>query len=358
MLIIRKYLAGGVIKVFSIALFAVVSIYLVVDFFEKIDDFIEAGVPVSRALLFFLLRIPFVMGQVTPVAVLLAVVIFLGLMARNNELVALRSCGVSTYSLVAPLLIGGFAFSILLFFFAEVVVPITMFKANHIWNVEVKKRIGSFREKNVWMKGHRSIYHIDYFNPVDETISGVSLSFFNSQFNLLKRVDAKTGVYKDGEWILTDCFEQSRLADGTYEMTFPETLNLKIDLSPENLKSIVKKSDEMSFKELADYIQKIEAEGYDATPYVVDRQAKVAFPFVCLVMTMVACAIALHKKKGEGLALGIAYGIGAAFLYWIVYSFCLSMGHNGSMNPLSSAWLSNILFVAFSSLMLVHVEHV
>ena len=199
MLIIRKYLAGGVIKVFSIALCAVVSIYLVVDFFEKIDDFIEAGVPVSRALFFFLLRIPFVMGQVTPVALLLAVVIFLGLMARNNELVALRSCGVSTYSLVAPLLIGGLAFSILLFFFAEVVVPITMLKANHIWNVEVKKRIASFREKNVWVKGHRSIYHIDYFNPIDETISGVSLSFFNSQFNLLKRVDAKTGAYKDGE---------------------------------------------------------------------------------------------------------------------------------------------------------------
>jgi lipopolysaccharide export system permease protein len=279
-------------------------------------------------------------------------------MARNNEIVALRSCGVSTYSLVAPLLVGGFAFSVLLFFFSEVVVPITMFKANHIWNVEVKKRIASFREKNVWIKGHRSIYHIDYFNPVDETISGVSLSFFNREFNLIKRVDAKTGIYKDGEWILKDCFEQIRLENGTYEMTFPETLKLKIDLSPESLKSIVKKSDEMSFKELAEYIRKIEAEGYDPTPYVVDRQAKVAFPFVCLVMTMVACAIALHKKKGEGLAMGIAFGIGSAFLYWIVYSFCLSMGHNGSITPLLAAWLTNALFVAFSSLMLVHVENV
>ena len=358
MLIIRKYLAGGVMKIFLIALCAVVSIYLVVDFFEKIDDFMEAGVPFSHALLFFLLRIPFVMGQVTPVAVLLAVVIFLGLMARNNEIVALRSCGVSTYSLIGPLLFGGLAFSLALFFFAEVIVPITMFKANHIWNVEVKKRIASFREKNVWIKGHLSIYHIDYFNPVDETISGVSLNFFDTGFNLVKRVDARTGVHKDGEWILTDCFQQRRLADGSYDVTFPERLELKIDLSPESLKSIVKKSDEMSFKELAEYIQKIKAEGYNATPYIVDRQAKVAFPFVCLVMTMVACTIALHKKKGEGLAMGITLGIGAAFLYWILYSFCLSMGHNGSMNPLAAAWLTNIVFLAFSSLLLVRVEHV
>jgi lipopolysaccharide export system permease protein len=357
-LIIRKYLAGGVIKIFLIALCAVVSIYLVVDFFEKIDDFIEAGVPVSRAFLFFLLRIPFVVSQVTPVAVLLAVVIFLGLMARNNEIVALRSCGVSSYSLVGPLIVGGLAFSILLFFFAEVVVPLTMAKANRIWNVDVKKRIASFHEKNVWIKGHRSIFHIDYFNPIDETIAGVSLNFFDGEFNLIKRVDARSGAYREDEWILTECFEQKRLADGTYEVAFPERLKLNIDMTPESLKSIVKKSEEMSFKELTEYIRKVKAEGYNATPYVVDRQAKMAFPFVCLVMTLVGCAIALHKKSGEGLAMGITMGIGSAFLYWIIYSFCLSMGHNGSINPLAAAWLTNILFLAFSFLLLVRVEHV
>jgi len=358
MLIIRKYLVGGVIRIFSIALCAVVSIYLVVDFFEKIDDFIEAGVPVSRAFLFFLLRIPFVTGQVTPVAVLLAVIIFLSLMVRNNELVALRSSGVSTYSLVAPLLVVGLTFSILLFFFAEIVVPMTMLKSNHIWNVEVKKRIASFREKDVWMKGPRSIYHIEYFNPFGETISGVSFSFFNGQFKLVKRIDAKKGIYRNGEWILTDCFEQIRLTDGTYQGTFPATLRLKIDLSPEGLKSVVKKSGEMSFNELVAYIQKIKAEGYDATPYMVDRHAKVAFPFVCFVMTMVGAAIALYKKQGEGFAMGITYGIGASFLYWIMYSFFLSMGYNGSLHPLLSAWLVNIVFISFGFLMLLHVDHV
>jgi lipopolysaccharide export system permease protein len=321
---------------------------MVVDFFEKIDDFLEAGIPASRTLAFFVLSGPFVIAQVTPVAVLLAVLIVLGLMARNNELVVLQSSGVSTRYLLLPLFGLGLACSLALFFLGEVGLPVTMARANQIWNVEVRKQIASFRQQNIWIKGHRAIYHVAYFNPVDETISGVSFNFFDEQFNVAKRIDAHKGIYRDGEWILRDCLEQIRLKDGTHQVTYPSELTLKIDLAPENLKTVVKKSEEMSFSELSTYIQRVEDEGYDATPYKVDWQAKVAFPLVCLVMAIVGTAIGLRKKRGEGIAASIAYGTGVAFCYWVVHSFCISLGRAGTLSPILAAWLTNILFISIA----------
>ena len=354
--IIHKYLIRESLKAFAIVLTAAVCIYLVVDFFEKIDDFLESRVPISEAFYFFILRLPLIISQVTPVGVLLAVLVVFGLMSRNNELVAMHSSGISIYYILKPLLVLGGIFSLLLFFFAEIVVPITMAKANYIWKVKVDKQVATFKQKDIWIKGNRAIYHIAYFNPVDKSISGLAFNYFDDKFNIARRIDAKKGVYKNDKWLLHDCVEQIQLKDGSYRVSYPNQLLLEIDFTPEDLNTVIKKSEEMSFNELSTYINKVKDEGYDATPYQVDWQAKLAFPFVCMVMTVMGTAIAMRNRKGEGIALGIAYGIGLAFCYWVLYGLCLSLGYNGLLPPFIAAWLTNTIFGIIGTVMLVHVD--
>ena len=345
MQIIQKYVIQEVLKTFAIVLTVSVVIYLIVDFFEKIDNFFEAGVPMSQALSFFILRIPLIVSQVAPVGVLMAVLIVLGLMARSNELLALQSGGISKLYLLIPLQIIGLVFSLFVFFLAQILVPITMAQANRIWKVEVHKQISTFKQKDIWIKGSNAIYHIGYFNPGDETISGITLNFFDDDFNLARRIDAKKGFYRKGKWIFRDCVEQIRLKNTTYDIRYTDRCDAEIDLVPEDLKKVVKQSDEMSLRELSDYIKKIKHEGYDPTPYQVDWHAKLAFPAICLVMTVIGSAIALRNPKQEGIAMGIAYGIGISFCYWIIHAFCLSLGHSGIMQPFLAAWITNIIFV-------------
>ncbi len=116
MSIIYKYLAIQIAKYFGMMLAMVVGIYVAVDFFERIDDFMEAKLPLSKALTFFFLKIPFIIAQILPVCILLAVLVVFGLMVRNNEIVALKSSGVSIFYLLKPVLVIGLIFSILLFF--------------------------------------------------------------------------------------------------------------------------------------------------------------------------------------------------------------------------------------------------
>ena len=358
MLIINKYLTQEILKYFALILAMVIGIYVAVDFFEKIDDFMEAGLPFSKVLSFFIFKIPFIVAQIMPVGILLAILVMLGLMNKNNEIIALKSSGVSTYFLLRPVLVIGSLASLILFLLSELIVPVTVGRANTIWNREVHQEVAvSSDEKNIWIKGNRTITHIKYYHSREQSIHGITLNVFGRDFRMTRRVDAKRGVYQQGEWRLYDIMEQTLdQKDGKYRVTFYEDRLEPLEFMPEDLKRVIKRSEEMSFKELWHYINKVEDEGYDATILRVDLNAKFAFPLVCLVFSLVGVGIALRGRIKEGLPVNIAFGIGIAFLYWIFYSFCVSLGYGEMLPPWVAVWTANFIFLCFGIFLLLHAD--
>lgn len=358
MYILHKYLIKNVIKHFSIITALVVGIYLVVDFFEKIDKFMEAGAPLSAALWFFLYKTPFIIAQTLPVGIMLSVLVTLGLMGRHNELIALRSSGIGIYTLFKPMAAVGLASGILLFFLSEVVVPISMSEANSFYLKEVKKVSAvATRENNIWIKGNRIIAHIQHYNPLDRRVFGVTIHQFDEQFKLIRRLDASRGFFQDGTWVLENIMEQVIDRDtNAFNVTFSDRQAESVKLLPEDLKRVAKKSEEMGFEELRNYISTIEAEGYDAGKYRVDLHAKAALPFVCLIMCMVGSGIAVRKSVKEGLPIVLAYGIGLVFVYWVVFSLCLSLGYGGMLPPVVAAWLANLAFSCLGGILLLNAD--
>jgi lipopolysaccharide export system permease protein len=143
---------------------------------------------------------------------------------------------------------------------------------------------------------------------------------------------------------------------GAYEVKFHDLVEEQLDFSPEDLQRVAKKSEEMSFKELLAYIRDIEAEGYDATPYRVDFHAKFALPVTCLIVALIGAGITLKRTSRYGLSVNIVLGIGVVFLYWIVHSFCMSLGYGGVLPPLIAAWASNFIFACLAGFSLLNAE--
>ena len=358
MSIIYKYLSREILKNFGVILVAVICIYIAVDFFEKIDDFMEAGLPFSRAVTFFIYNTPFIVAQIMPVGLFLAILVVFGLMSKNNEIIALKSSGVSIYALLWPVISLGLMFTILLFFLTEVIVPISTSKANEIWLREVRKEMAiTTREKNVWIKGNRAITHIRFYDAANRTLHGISLNRFDEDFNLVRRVDAKKAVFQKGKWVLNDSMVQTyEEKTGKYRIEFHDERVEDLDFIPADLKRVMRKSQEMSFKELMGYIKKVEKEGYDATSYRVDLQAKIAFPFVCIVLCLVGTGLSFRERINEGLPVVVAYGLGIVFLYWIFHSFCVSLGYGEMLPPLIAVWTANIIAACAGVLILLYVE--
>ena len=358
MTIIYKYITIQISKYFSIVLAFVVGIYLAVDFFEKVDDFMEAGIPVFKMLYFFTLEIPFIVAQIIPICILMSVLIVFSLMARNNEIVALKSSGIKISYLFKPVFIIGCLASIVLFILTDSIVPITMSRFNEIWLKDVRKESTMItKEKNIWIKGDRRITNIKFFNPKNKVIYGVTDYKFDKNFRLVRRIDAENGVFEEGKWLLNGIMEQDLdVKDGKYNITFHKDRVENLSFSPQDLNRVAKESDEMTFGELLSYIRKIEREGYDATIYKVDLDAKIAFPFICIIMCMIGTGLSTRGKMKEGMPVVIAYGIGTAFIYWIFYSFCLSLGYGEMLPPVVAAWTANIAFFCFGALTLLNAD--
>jgi len=318
--IINRYVILQIINVFWLVLAMVIGIYIAVDFLEKVDDFLEAGVGMARMAQFLFYETPFIVVQILPVAFLLAVLIVIGIMNKQNEMVALRSCGISVFHLLRPVAFLGCVFSLLQFGMSEFLVPLSMEEVNHIWTVEVRKSGAmTSREKNIWIRGNRSITYIKYYEPHEETIYGVTFHQFDEQFRLSRRLDAERANFDADGWVLRDVLEQRFYRDGRpTEMTHRDSVT------------------------------------EDA--YRVDYYAKFSFPFVCLIMSLVGIGIAIRARLKDGLAVSVVYGIGVAFLYWVFHSFCMSLGYGEILPAWIAAWAANLIFFCVGGLLLMNAE--
>jgi lipopolysaccharide export system permease protein len=359
MTILYRYVTREILIFFSIVLTAVISIYVAVDFIEKVDNFMEAGLPASRCAVYLLYKLPFIFVQMAPVGFLLSILAALGVMSKNNEVIALKSCGIGKNRLLKPTLILGFFFCGLLFVITETVIPVLMVNANQIWLQEVrKKNIYASKTNDIWMRAARQIVHIKQYSPEEKQISGITIHTFDDRFKLVDRVDAESGEFEKGRWQLYDAVEQIFDSDlaGDHRITLHDRLTADIDLNPDDLAQAAKRSDEMGLAELGRYIKKVEREGHGAVRYRVDYHSKIAAPFVFLFLSVLGTGIALRGKLREGIPLSITYGLGVAFLYWIFNSFCLSLGYAEMMPPMVAAWVANLVFLCASVFLLLNTN--
>ena len=357
--IIHRYLIKEFLKYFAIVQVAVICIFMAVDYLSRLDKFMEAGITLFRGLVFVSLKIPFMVVQLTPVCSILSVLIVFGIMNRHNEVTALRAGGAGIGHLLKPVIFTGLLFSVMLFTLAEGVVPLTQSAANRINQVEIRKRGEvTTRDTDIWLKGEGRITHIKFYDEARRLIQGVTLSFFNDAFRLVRRVDAREGVFQDGRWLLRGGIEQTLARDGVgYVIRSFDEQPEELDLSPGDLKTVVRSPEEMSMLELYHQIQRVESEGYDATRNRVDLFAKSAFPFVCLIMILLGTGLSVKGKvRGGTLSLSVAYGIGIAFCYWVFHSFCLSLGYGEMLPPILAAWITNVIFLGISAVTLINAE--
>ena len=355
MRIMDRYIMREVSRYFMRVLMTVTLIYMIADFFDRVDNLIESELSFAKAALVMLSRIP--LEHLIPVSVLLAVLVVFGLMGKHNELTALKTSGVSIYRcLRAPLMVG-IGVSIVMVLCTEMVLPILRSTANRYW-LEAGKQIQiNSRHQDVWLRGDGFIAHIRHFDPDRSMASNVNINFFDAHFRLVRRIEARRVDFKANQWSCYDTVEQIlNPTDGNATVVHHDRMDAPVYFQLDDLKQGVKPADEMGAIELAAYIRTVAAEGYDTTALRVDWQAKIAFPLVCILLAVMAAAIAGRPRRSQSLALVVVAGLGLAFCFWIVRSFSLALGYAAVLPPLLAAWIPIMIYAGTTAVFLIRAE--
>ncbi|MDR1487242.1 MAG: LptF/LptG family permease [Deltaproteobacteria bacterium] len=354
MSIISRYLAGLFFKHLALCLTGFLTLYIVVDFVEKISEFISQEIPLSAIMLYFVAQIPNVLILLAPVATLASVLITLVLLARNSEIVAFKGSGVSLFRLSRPLIFSALLLSVIIFLIGNLITPITSKIVNEIWEGRVRntRTLDSAQlVKDVWIKDVRLFEHFDTYDEAKSLAFGVTILLLDEELNLWRRLEGERGFFSPYGLRLFGVKEKVYLPQTDQR---PKSFQLNVSdevfmaghpIPPPGLgRHADQRTEEMNFYALAAAISNLEAEGFNPLRQLVDLNFKFSNPFISLIMVFVGIPIGFWREKGGSIALGLVLGLTLSFFYLVTQEISRTMGYAGFLPPFMAAWLPNCFF--------------
>jgi lipopolysaccharide export system permease protein len=344
--VINRYLAWQFLSLFVPILAGFVLLYIIIDLFDRLDSLLRFQATIDAAARYFLFKIPLMITQITPPAVITAVLLAFGMLGRRNEIIAMRAAGVSLAQTAVPIMVLAFAISVAALIWNETVVPYCSRRFEYVNNVEIRKRAvrGVLSDRAIWYHGADGFYNIDYVDRGQQSVYGLTIYRLDDRFRLRGVVTVPSAHWVDGRWDTTgamqydldgESFTTTPVAPGSF--TIAETLDdfLEVQREPE----------ELSFTELRDRIESLTRKGIDASHYLVDLYLKLALPFSSTVLALIAVPIGGRLRRHPSIAAIIGLGSAVGFCYWVVLGLSTSLGESGTLPPLIAAWAANGIYV-------------
>ena len=343
--ILDRYVSAGFLRIFGISLAVITGLYLTADFFEKIGSLLESGAPATTLLRYFLYKAPLLISRVVGFATLFSTLFCLGLLARAQEITAIRSSGVSVQRIALPLLMLSLLLSGLTFFWNETLVPIFSRNAQQIYRTEIKQKKQSslLGTRDIWIRGEASFINIDNFDARTNRLEGVTVFTMNRDFSLRSLIEIPSAQWRERNWHTDAAVEWELKEDG--KLTRRESIaNIPITETPEDLNLLARDAEEFSYFELQRQIGDMKTKGIDTTAIEVDLQTKLAVPLVSVLMVLLATPFAIKRQMSGNISLSFGVTMAIAFGYWVLTALCTSLGHSGALPALPAAWVPNIIF--------------
>jgi len=358
MKILRNYFLKEFIGPLFLTLAVLTFVMILGNLIKIADLIINKGVNIFNVSKLLLLMIPYLLTYTLPIAALTAVLLSLGRLSSDNEIISIRASGINMFTLILPLLVVGLILSLVLVVFNDRVIPYAHFATR------------------------KTIMDIGVKNPTAALEPGVFINSFEKYILFIYRIDknkltnvriyepqgedkpARTIVAKRGEFIALPekNMVKLKLMNGTSDEPDPENpsnfykLNFKTYFMTLNLSQmqgkdkIEKKPKDMTIQELKNEIKKIKKEGIDPAPLITEINEKISLAFSCFVLMLFGVPLAIITRRREkSINFGIAFLTVGVYYLMLLGSEALSL--EGLLNPRIAMWIPNIILGAIGGIL-------
>jgi LPS export ABC transporter permease LptG len=357
--LLDAYVGKAYLRVLALAFAGMLGIFYIGTFIDWSDNLFKGQATAVQLAQYMWYSSPQFIYYVLPLSALVATLVTIGLLTKSSELIVMRACGVSLYRTALPLLVMALLWSGLLFGLEESVLAASNRKAAELKHL---MRGGTPRTFDVlsrqWITGRDGrIYRYAYFDPRGRTLTGLEVYRFDDRpWRLAETMELKSAAFQPAT--------NTWLADSGWSRRFAR--DVVSDYSPFAGKPFTFEeasyfgteqpdADRLSFGSLRRYINALRISGFDVVAYRVALHRKVAFPFVALVMTLLAVPFAVTTGR-RGALFGIGLGLLLAISYWGLSAVFGAIGGAGLLAPPLAAWAPNVLFVSAASYLLLTVR--
>jgi LPS export ABC transporter permease LptG len=349
------------LKVAALTFVGLLGIFYISTFIDMSDKLFKGQTTALMMGQYFYFQTPQFVFFIIPLTILIAAMVTIGILTKNSELVVMQACGISLYRVAVPLVGVAALASGSMFLLQDRVLPYSNRRASELKHLI---RGGAPRTFDVvnrkWLMARNgSIYNYTFYDPRRHELNGLQiLDFDKAHSALVRRVYVGEAAFDEGSdrtWKSSNGWVRE-FANGTDLKAFVTFPSRTLELEPPSYFATESPdADRMTYAQLKRYIRNLAASGVNVVPQTVLLYRKLSFPFVTLIMTLIAVPFAVTTGR-RGALYGIAVGIVLSVVYWITINAFTAVGSAGMLPPLLAAWAPNIIFGAGASYLLLTVR--
>jgi LPS export ABC transporter permease LptG len=358
--ILDRYVLREFLKMLAGIVLSTAVLIVIIDYTQIAADIRENHAALHTVFSYYKFMIFQIMSWTLPISVLVATLITFGIFSKNNEVTAFKSGGVSLYRVALPVVAVAIVVGALSYLLSDFVLPYSNQRMDQLRNrIKGKKTVATASQQRLWFagKGRYIINFLSYDRNAKELGQVQVFELHPTQFRLTRRVYAQRAKWDGQGWLFENGWMRSFSDDGRAATFTPITAPIRLYYAerPEDFETEVKTPEQMTYAQLRRYIETVKKSGYAAEYLTVRLYMKTSWPFLSIIMALIALPFAFRVGK-RGALYGVGIGLALGISYWMVFAICTKLGEAGNLPALLSAWAANILFSIAAIYMFLHVE--
>jgi LPS export ABC transporter permease LptG len=351
------------VRVFLLCALGLLALFYISTFIDRSDKVFKGAATWSMMGVYLGYLLPQYVYYVLPMSVLLASLVTIGVLTKNSELIVMKACGISLYRVAMPMLGAALVAGGTLFMLEQTILGDWNRKADairRVMNGIAPETLDMLTRQ--WVVSSRGdIYHYSYFDPKNNALMALEVFEFSDGMRALTRrsyADIARYAPEPGRpnmWRAEQTWSRELLPSGdTRRFAAQPVAEFTLE-PPAYFGTRQPEAQFMSYSQLRSYIDQLKTSGFDVIAQQVALERKASFPFVTLIMTLIAVPFAVTAGR-RGAMYGIGVGIVIAISYWVAFSVFAALGTGGVVAPMLAAWAPNLLFGAGAAYLLLTVR--
>lgn len=363
---VARRFAGAVVAMLA-SLTLLVSLFDFIELLRRAATRQDAGFALVAQIAG--LRIPFVMLQILPFAILLGGILAFWRLTRSSELVVARAAGISAWGfLSAPVLVALMAGGVgilaisplssamlakaerLDYAYLRATAGLTALAGGRLW---LRQADRDLEPMGVAILSGRPVVPERNAAPAGFTLGDVSVWRLSADDRPLARIEAPRARLLPGRWVLEDAVS---FAADRGEATPPRSITLPTELTPGRIETSFASPDTLSLWALPGFIEVLEEAGFSAVRHRLHFQTLLALPVLAAAMALLAAGFSMRSSRRGGVARMVGAGVAAGFALFVLDKITGEFGEAGTLPVMLAAWAPTVAGLLLALSLLLHME--
>jgi lipopolysaccharide export system permease protein len=330
------------------------TIAVVFDFAEKIDNFLDKSAPL-RAVIFdyYLNFIPYFATLFAPLFVFISVIFFTSRMAVNTEIIAILNSGMSFRRMMWPYFLSAMVIASIIFYLTNFVIPHSNLVRMDFEDKYYRSQSRKINVDNIHRQVFKNIYvYMESYSPVYFRGRNFTIEKFDEKGKLISKLSSQSVTWDTASKKWTAINYTIREIKGNEE-TFSNgsQLDTTLTIKPSDFSRDPGFVGTMTYKELDGYIDLLKLQGSEELKvFLIEKHRRFASPFAVFILTLIGVSLSSRKVRG-GIGMNIGIGLALSFSYILFLQFASQFSLKGDLNPMLAMWIPNILYMIIATVL-------